>query len=63
MTYKKHNNILIIVFEAQNSNTFKETFLQNLGKLNFVNKNSLRKWPLKLVLKSPQKEAFILFTS
>ena len=25
----------------------------------FVNKNSLRKWPVKLVLKSPQKEAFI----
>ena len=38
--------------------TFKETFLQNLGKLNFVNKNSLQKWLLKLALKSPQKEAF-----
>ena len=31
-------------------------------KINFVNKNSLQKWSVKLVLKSPQKEAFIYQT-
>ena len=30
----------------------------NIGKLNFVNNNSLLKWLIKLVLKSPQKVAF-----
>ena len=33
--------------------------LTDLINVYFVNKNSLRKWPQKLFLKSPQKEAFI----
>ena len=38
--------------------TFKETLFWNLGKLNFVNKNTLLKWLIKLVLnpkKSPKR--------
>ena len=45
-------------YRFKDLSTAKKTFYQNLEKLNFVDKNSLWKWPQKLVLKSPQKEAF-----
>ena len=56
---KREREILFNFKRLPNTDEMNRTLSRNLENLNFVNKNSLRKRPQKLVLKSPRKEAFI----